>query len=77
MGKIDKEKEHISNIRIYLGFIIVILISISTGVSKLYLSKTLNELFYIGIIWIIIFTFIFAILSKHLHKKTNELEEID
>ena len=40
MGKIDKIKEDIGAFKVYQGFVVVSIITIGTGVAKLYLENT-------------------------------------
>ena len=74
MGKIDKIKEDVGAIKTYLGFIIALIISVGAGISKLYIDGTINILFYVGSAVMILLVLIFAIMSKKMHKKINELE---
>ena len=36
MGRIDEQKELIGALKVYLGFVLAILLSTGTGVSRLY-----------------------------------------
>ena len=77
MGKLDKQKDLLTNIRLYMTIIIVITLSIGSGVTKLYNSANINYMFYIGSILIISLLVIFVALAKKLHIETNKLEEIE
>lgn len=76
MGKIDKIKEDIGAIKSYLGFIIAVMLTIGAGVAKLYLDGSTNILFYIGLALMFISASVFAMLSRAMHKKIKELEEL-
>ncbi len=76
MGKIDKIKEDVGAIKSYLGFIVALIISVGAGISKLYIDGTINVLFYLGSFVMILLVLVFAIMSKKMHKKISELEEI-
>jgi len=76
MGKIDKAKEYIGAIRIYMTFVLASLVATIAGVSKLYMALYFGVMFWIGIIAIIMLALIFVLLARHMHKKINELEEI-
>ncbi len=76
MGKIDKIKEDVGAIKSYLGFIVALIISVGAGISKLYIDGTINVLFYLGSFVMILLVLVFAIMSKKMHKKISELEEL-
>jgi len=69
MAKIDEVKEFITTLRVYLNFILVIVLSIGTGLVKLYLSGTVGILFYVGAVIIFIFMFGFIKINKKLHQE--------
>jgi hypothetical protein len=77
LGKIDKEKEYIGAIKVYMGFIVAFLMGIGAGISKMYLSNDFSLMFYIGIISMILLAIFFVLLVKHLHKKIDDLEDIE
>ena len=77
MGRIDKQKDFLTNLRLYMTIIIVITVSIGNGIAKLYNSHDINYLFYLGSILTIFLLVIFVLLAKRLHVETNKLEEID
>lgn len=76
MSKLDKAKEYIGAIKVYMGFILASLMGTVTGTSKLYLSDNTDTMFWIGIIGIILLSLGFLLLMKHLHKKINDLEKL-
>ncbi len=76
MGKLDKAKEYIGAIKVYMGFILASLVATITGTIKLYLHKDSNIMFWIGISATVLLAFGFAVLVKHLHTKIDELEEL-
>ncbi len=76
MSKIDKAKEYIGVIKVYMGFLLASLMATITGTSKLYLSNHTNIMFWIGVIAIILIAISFLLLMKHLHKKVNDLEDL-
>ena len=76
MGKIDKIKEDIGAFKVYQGFVVVSIITIGTGVAKLYLENSINELFWFGVVSINILILIFAIMAYEMHKKISELEDL-
>ena len=76
MGKIDKAKEYIGVIKVYMGFLLASLMATITGTTKLYLSDNINIMFWIGITGIVLLAISFLLLMKHLHKKVNDLEKL-
>ena len=74
MGKIDKAKEYIGVIKVYMGFLLASLMATITGTTKLYLSDNINIMFWIGVTGIVLLAISFLLLMKHLHKKVNDLE---
>ena len=77
MAKIDKQKDFLTNLRLYMSLIIVITISIGNGIAKLYNADEITYLFYVGSALIPIFLLIFVLLAKKLHVETNKLEEME
>jgi len=76
MSKLDKAKEYIGVIKVYMGFLLASLIGTITGTVKLYLSNNTNIMFWLGIAGIILIAVAFLLLMKHLHNKINELENL-
>jgi len=74
MSKLDKAKEYIGAIKVYMGFILASLMGTVASTSKLYLSGEIYTMFWIGIIGIILLSLGFLFLMKHLYKKINDLE---
>jgi len=76
MGKIDKEKEFIGALKVYLALVTALLMGDISGTVKLYQSDTLDFTFWIGIVTIIVLSILFMLLAKFMHKKINNLEEL-
>ena len=76
MGKIDKEKEFIGALKVYLALITAFLIGDISGTVKLYQSGIVDFTFWIGVITIVILALLFMLLAKFMHKKINKLEEL-
>ena len=64
MAKLDKAKEYIGILKVYLGLITALIISDIAGIAKLFNSGN------IGV------SFSFGKLSRYAHKKINELEDL-
>lgn len=76
MAKIDEVKEFITTLRVYLGFILAIMLSMGAGIAKLYLSGKNGLMFYLGIFIIFIAMLGFIIINKKLHKEIKSLKDL-
>jgi len=76
MGKIDKEKEYIGALKVYLALITALLMGDINGTIKLYQNGLFDFTFWIGVITIIVLAIIFMLLAKLMHQKINNLEDI-
>jgi len=76
MSKLDEKKEYITTLRVYLGFILAIVLSIGTGLTKVYLSENINIIFYMGIFLILIAMIIFLKINKKLHIEIRALKDL-
>jgi len=76
MSKLDEQKEYIGILKVYLGFILAIIISVGTGISKLYLAKNTGILFLTGCIVIVVAILIFILIAKLIHKHIKKLKDL-
>ncbi len=76
MADLDRAKDFINNIRLYMSMCLALIISIGSGVSKLYIAENFNYIFFIGNILLILLLLIFIFLAKKLHKETDNLKDI-
>ena len=76
MAKLDEVKEFITTLRVYLGFLLAVMLSIGAGIAKLYLSKKIGLLFYLGVFIIFLAMFGFIVINKELHKKIKSLKDL-
>jgi len=76
MAKLDEMKEYITTLRVYLSFLLAIILSIGAGLTKLYISENTSLLFYLGVL--IIFTAMLGFLkiNKSLHKEIKKLKDL-
>jgi len=75
MAKIDEIKELINTLRVYLGFLLAIILSLGAGIAKLYISKSVGLLFYLGVL-IIFIVMIGFIINNRLHKEIKKLKDL-
>ena len=76
MADLDRAKDFINNIRLYMTIIVAVILSIGSGVAKMYNVDNFNYLFYAANVLELVLLILFVFLSKLLHKKTNELKDI-
>ena len=76
MSKIDEKKEFITTLRVYLGFILAVILSFGTGLTKLYISENTGLLFYLGLFVIFLAMFGFLKINKTLHKEIKSLKDL-
>ena len=55
---------------------LALIISIGSGISKLYVAGNLSYIFFIGNALMLLLLMIFIFLAKKLHQKTDELKDL-
>jgi uncharacterized protein YacL len=76
MGKIDRAKEHINILKVYMGILIALIISDISGTIKMFQNHQIDTIFWLGVISIIVLSIVFMVLAKYVHRKIDELEEL-
>ena len=76
MAKIDKAKEFIGILKVYMGLLIALIISDVAGTSRLFNAGLIDVTFWLGIVSTIVLSIIFLKLAKYTHKKIDALEDI-
>jgi len=76
MSKLDKAKEYIGMLKVYMGILIALVISDVFGTAKLFNAEEITVTFWFGVVSIIVLSLLFMKLAKHTHQKINELEEL-
>ncbi len=76
MAKIDKAKEYIGILKVYMGLLVALLISDIAGTAKLFNAGFVGVTFWLGIISVVVISIIFLKIAKYTHKKIEELEEL-
>lgn len=76
MGDLDRAKDSINNTRLYMSFVVTLLIAIGAGISSLYGANKLNALFWVGGFLLFSLMILFVLLAKRLHKKTENLKDL-
>jgi len=76
MAEIDRIKEYIGALKIYLALITAFLMADISGTIKLYINNNIDFIFWIGIVTIFLLSLVFLSLAKHMHKKIDELKDL-
>jgi len=76
MANLDRAKDFINNIRLYMTMCLALIVSIGSGVSKMYVSENFSYIFFVGNILLFLLLIVFVFLVKKLHKKTDELKDM-
>ncbi len=76
MGKIDKEKEYIGALKVYLALITALLMGDVSGTIRLFQNDVLDFTFWIGLVTIVVLAITFIKVAKFMNKKINDLEDL-
>ena len=76
MSKLDKAKEFINILKVYLGILTALIMGTASGTAKLFNAHEIHTMFWIGIVTVVVLSFIFVKLAKYIHKKIDELEDM-
>jgi hypothetical protein len=76
MAKIDEIKVQIDWLKDLFKILVAILVADIAGVSKLYLSGSINVLFYAGIVLVVVLSLWLSIIAGKIQKHIQELGEL-
>ena len=76
MAKIDKAKEYIGILKVYMSLLVALLISVVAGTARLYNNNIVSVTFWLGIVATMVISIIFLKVASHTHKKIDELEDM-
>ena len=76
MAKIDEIKERINWLKELFKLLVMVLIAVIAGLSKLFLDGNINVLFYLGIILSLSILIWLIILSIKINKNIQKLKDI-
>lgn len=76
MSELDKIKDALNNLRLYLSFLVAILLALGKGILGVYQETRMVHIFWIGIGLFVLLSFLFVYVSYQLYKKTDELREL-
>ncbi len=77
MADLDKAKDYINNIRLYMTMCVALIISVGSGITRMFEVDNFSYIFFIANVLLILLLLIFIFLAKKLHKKTDELKDIE
>lgn len=77
MAKIDEIKAWIDWLKDAVKILVVMLLAIGAGVSKLFLSNQINILFFIGIFLVALINFLIPVLLRRINELIKELGGIE
>ena len=76
MGQLDEQKEFIGALKVYLGFILAVILAIGTGISSLFLKNEVNILFYIGSAILLCLFVVFFLVARKMHATIKNLKDL-
>ena len=76
MSKLDKKKEILTVLRTTFGFLIAIILTITSGLISMYYESRFDILFYIGVCFDILLVINIPIVVKYIVKNIKEIEEL-
>jgi hypothetical protein len=76
MSKLDKAKEYIGLLKVYMGIVTALIMADVSATVNLFNSDILDISFWLGVVSIIMLAIVFIKLVKHAHHKVDELEEL-
>ena len=76
MGKIDEKRELIGILKVYMSLTVAVIVAVGAGISKLYLNDQINDLFWLGLIFVLILSIVFAFIAYKAHKEIETLRDL-
>jgi|SaaInlStandDraft_5_1057022.scaffolds.fasta_scaffold86231_2 hypothetical protein len=76
MSELDRIKDMLNNLRLYLGFLVAALLALGGGIVSVYRQPILLDLFWVGVGLFFLLSMLFVYIAFRLHKKTDELRDL-
>lgn len=76
MSELDRIKDVLNNLRLYLGFLVAVLLALGSGIVGVYGQSELIDLFWVGVGLFFLLSMVFVYIAFMLHKKTDELRDL-
>ena len=76
MGKIDKAKEFIGLMKVFMGFLLAAIMGVVTSLIGRFDADAIDTTFWFGVVAVVILSIIFGLLVGFTLQKIDKLEEI-
>ena len=76
MGKIDEKRELIGILKVYMSLTVAVIVATGAGISKLYLNNQINDLFWLGLVFVFILSTVFVFIAYKAHKEIEKLKDL-
>jgi ABC-type arginine/histidine transport system permease subunit len=76
MAKIDEVKARIDWLKELFKIVVTVMVADIAGMAKLYLDKTIDEVFYMGGLLLPVLVVVCIAISKKMERRINELENL-
>ncbi len=76
MSKIDKAKEFIGLMKVFMGFLLASIMGVVTGLVKRFDAGRIDTTFWIGVVSVVILSIVFGLLVRFTLIKIDKLKEL-
>ena len=76
MEKIDEVKARIDWLKELFKIVVAVMVADIAGMAKLYLDKTIDEVFYMGGLLLPVLVVVCIVISRKMERKMSELENL-
>jgi ABC-type arginine/histidine transport system permease subunit len=76
MAKIDEVKARIDWLKELFKIVVTVMVADIAGMAKLYLDKTIDEVFYMGGLLLPVLVVVCVVISRKMERRINELENL-
>ncbi len=76
MAKIDEVKARIDWLKELFKIVVAVMVADIAGMAKLYLDKTIDEVFYMGGLLLPVLVVVCIVISRKMERRINELENL-
>ena len=76
MAKIDEVKARIDWLKELFKIVVAVMVADIAGMAKLYLDKTIDEVFYMGGLLLPVLVVVCIVISRKMERKMSELEHL-
>jgi len=76
MGQLDKAKEFIGLMKVFMGFLLASIMAVITSLVKRFDADKIDTTFWIGVVATVTLSIVFAVLVRFTLHKIDKLEEM-